>query len=118
MGVSECECFYRVFDEYSVVQSVSMHGAAYGLGLGLGLRLLKDNDEDITIFQGNRYPQLRSAKLPLHSESDDLKGGNNAGVRSTRLDRRGFLEGLLACIPICGKAIVVQSQNNSCHTQT
>ena len=48
------------------------------------LGLLKDNDEDITIFQGNRYPQLRSAKLPLHSESDDLKGGNNAGVRSTR----------------------------------
>ena len=59
------------------------------------LGLLKDNDEDITIFQGNRYPQLRSAKLPLHSESDDLKGGNNAGVRSTRLDRRGFLKGLL-----------------------
>ena len=88
------------------------------LGLGLGLGLLKDNDENITIFQGNRYPQLRSAKLPLHSESDDLKGGNNAGVRSTRLDRRGFLKGLLACIPICGKAVVVQSQNNSCHTQT
>ena len=43
------------------------------------LGLLKDNDEDITIFQGNRYPQLRSAKLPLQSESDDLKGGNNAG---------------------------------------
>ena len=56
--------------------------------------------------------------MPLHSESDDLKGGNNAGVRSTRLDRRGFLEGLLACIPICGKAIIVQPQNNSCHTQT
>ena len=33
--------------------------------------------------------------MPLHSESDDLKGGNNAGVRSTRLDRRGFLKGLL-----------------------
>ena len=59
------------------------------------LGLLKDDDEDITIFQGNRYPQLRSAKLPLHSESDDLKGGNNAGVRSTRLDRRVFLKGLL-----------------------
>lgn len=52
--------------------------------LGLGLGLLKDNDEDITIFQGNRYPQLRSAKLPLQSESDDLKGGNDARVRSTR----------------------------------
>ena len=30
----------------------------------------------------------------------------------------GFLKGLLTCIPICGKAIVVQPQNNSCHTQT
>ena len=34
-----------------------------------------------------------------------------------RLDRRGFLKGLLTCIPICGKAIV-QPQNNPCHTQT
>ena len=34
--------------------------------LGLGLGLLKDNDEDITIFQGNRYPHTHTDQLGCH----------------------------------------------------
>ena len=70
-----CECCDREEEEgdYNITIRPALRAGPdrYSI-VGLGLGLLKDNDEDITIFQGNRYPQLRSAKLPLHSESDDL----------------------------------------------
>ena len=55
---------HTVFAQHWSVLEACVVGLGLGLdlGLGLGLGLLKDNDENITIVQGNRYPQLRSAK--------------------------------------------------------